>query len=392
MPYNGNYADYIKMSGQTLPNIVVVINSIEVLTEVYQDYTEKIIAPIREGGKYGINFVILTTSQNTVKFKVSQSCKQLLCLQMNNANDYRDVLGKTNGVVPSAILGRGLVKIDSVCEFQTASITMDESPFNTIKEIIERLKATNMQKARSIPVMPEVIKHDLFNSKYLGLDTVPIGIIRDSLNAQLYDFKKNVFNIISSNELELTKPFVKNLIKLFERNTTFNKYIIDANNYFDTFQTSITIENNKFNDAVDFIKGINDKIQKVLSENNMNPRSVKDIPNTAVIILGIEKFISKLDDEHSKTFKEILAQNKETAKINFIFVDIPSSFKKYEYDEWYKAVVNSSDGIWIGGGVTQQFLIKLTIQLTSLSNISEEFGVFVKAGMPTIIKMINEVK
>ena len=59
MSYNGNYQDYIKLSGQTLPNIVVVINSIEILTEVYQEYTEKIIAPIREGSKYGIYFVII---------------------------------------------------------------------------------------------------------------------------------------------------------------------------------------------------------------------------------------------------------------------------------------------------------------------------------------------
>ena len=63
-----------------------------------------------------------------------------------------------------------------------------------------------------------------------------------------------------------------------------------------------------------------------------------------------------------------------------------------KFDDWYKAIVNQTEGIWIGGGVTQQFLIKLTIQLTSLSNISDEFGVYIKNGMPTIIKMINEVK
>ena len=392
MAFNGNYQDYIKMSGHTLPNIVVVINSIEVLTEVYQDYTEKIIAPVREGSKYGINFVILTTSQNTIKFKISQSCKQLLCLQLNNANDYRDILGKTNGLVPSAIPGRGLVKVDNVCEFQTASITTEDSPFRNIKEIVEKLKSSNMSKARAVPVMPEVIKHELFGIKYTGLATVPIGIIRDSLNAQLYDFKKNTFNIISSNEIDLTKPFIKNLIKLFEKNNTFDKMIIDATNYFDNFQTSIKIENSDFNKSIDSVKEINDKIQKTLSENNMNPRSVADLPNTAVLVLGIEKFISKLDDEHLKAFKEILNNNKETAKINFIFVDIPSAFKKYEYDDWFKGIVNQSEGIWIGGGVTQQFLIKLTIQLTSLSNITDDYGVYVKNGVPVIIKMVNEVK
>ena len=106
--------------------------------------------------------------------------------------------------------------------------------------------------------------------------------------------------------------------------------IIDATNYIDNFKTCIKIENSDFNKSIDSVKEINDKIQKTLSENNMNPRSVADLPNTAVLVLGIEKFISKLDDEHLKAFKEILNNNKETAKINFIFVDIPSAFKKYE--------------------------------------------------------------
>ncbi len=392
MPYNGNYQDYIKMSGQVLPNIVIVINSIEVLTDVYQEYIEKIIAPVREGTKYGINFVITTTSQNTIKFKVSQSCKQQLCLQMNNVNDYRDVLGKTGGLVPSPCLGRGLVKLENVCEFQTASIVEGDSSFVAIKELVEKLRNSKLPKARPVPVMPEVIKLDLFNSKFTGLDTVPVGIIRDSLNAQLYDFKKNAFNIISSAELDLTKPFIKNLVRLFERNNVFNKVILDASNYFDDFDTSINIFDNDFNSAVDSLKEVDDKVQAILNENNMNPKSVKDLPNNAVIVVGIEKFFTKLDEDHKKIFMDILVHNKETAKINFIFVDIPSSFKKYEYDDWYKNAANTTEGIWVGGGVTQQFLIKLTIQLTSLSNIPDDFGVFVKNGMPTIIKLLNEIK
>ncbi len=392
MSYNGNYQDYIKLSGQTLPNIVVVINSIEILTEVYQEYTEKIISPVREGSKYGIYFVILTTSQSTVKFKVSQSCKLQLCLQMINANDYRDILGKTNGLVPSAVLGRGLTRIGEVCEFQTASITTEESSFNAIKGIIDRLKASNLPKAKPVPVMPDVIKLDLFSSKFTGLDSVPIGIIRDSLNAQLYDFKKNTFNIISSNELELMRPFVKNLVALFEKNNTFNKIVIDASSFFENFNNQIEYVESNFDAAIDKLKGINDQVQEVLKANNMNPRSVSELPNTACIIIGIDKFFNKLDADHQNIFKELLSTNKEVAKMNFIFVDIPSAFKKFEYDDWYKSSVNANDGIWIGGGVTQQFLIKLTIQLTSFSNIGNDFGVYVKNGMPVIIKPINEIK
>ena len=73
-------------------------------------------------------------------------------------------------------------------------------------------------------------------------------------------------------------------------------------------------------------------------------------------------------------------------------VDLPASFKKYEYDDWYKSNFDTSNGIWIGPGVGQQFVIKVTTQLSSYSNITKEYGVFVKNGAASIIKLINEIK
>ena len=122
----------------------------------------------------------------------------------------------------------------------------------------------------------------------------------------------------------------------------------------------------------------------------MNVRVLKDIPNKMFVIVGFEKFFEKLDDEHKKIFKDILKHNKEALKINFVFVDIPSSFKKYEYDEWYKSNFDTDDGIWIGFGVTQQFVIKLSLQSAKFSNIDSEYAIIVKNGMPLMIKLMNE--
>ena len=108
------------------------------------------------------------------------------------------------------------------------------------------------------------------------------------------------------------------------------------------------------------------------------------------ITLTREAFFEKLDDEHKKIFKDILKHNKEALKIIFVFVDVPSSFKKYEYEEWYRSNFDTDDGIWIGFGVTQQFVIKLSLQSAKFSNIDSEYAVIVKNGMPIMIKVINE--
>ncbi len=164
--YNGNYQDYIKLSGRTLANIIVAINSIEVMTEVYPEQVDRLINVIREGSKYGITFVLTTTSQNSIKFKIAQCFKQIMCLRMQGESDYRDILGRTDGLVPSKMLGRGLVKLERICEFQTASIALDENKFTTVKSLIDNLNKMGVKQAKKVPVMPEIITLDRFVNKY----------------------------------------------------------------------------------------------------------------------------------------------------------------------------------------------------------------------------------
>lgn len=390
--YNGNYVDYIKYSKETLPNIIVVINVVEIVTESMPDMFDKLFPVIRDGSKYGISFVLTTTTQSSVRFKVTQSCKQLLCLQMTNDNDYRDILGKTGGIIPSKSLGRGLVKLDKVCEFQTAFIAQDDKKLTTIKDTINKLNESGMIKARKVPMMPDTIKFSIFNNRYLGISTVPIGIAKESLNVSLYDFSKNVATIIASNEIENTRRFLKNYLKVLEMNDKFNKIVIDANNFFDDFNYNIRLFNSNFNELIDSLKQNDDQLQEILVANNMNVRSIKDVKNSLCVVIGFEKFLNKLDDEHKNIFKDILKHNKEALKINFVFVDIPSAFKKFEYEEWYKNNIDNDDGIWIGYGVTQQFVLKLLLQVSKLSNIDNDYCIVIKNGMPEIVKLINEIK
>lgn len=390
--YNGNYNDYIKMSKIGIPNIIVVINGIEVMTEVYQDLVDKLIPVIREGSKYGINFVITTINQNSVKFKISQCCKQVICLQLNSDNEYKDILGKTDGIVPFNSLGRGLIKLDRVCEFQTAFIAKEEDKLNTIKATIDSLNGKGISHAMEVPTMPDIIKIDRFNDKYKGLNTVPLGLSKEQLTSQLYNFTKGAINIISSTEFDNIKLFIKNFLKVIELKDNFSKIVIDANNYFEDYNYNIKYFNNDFNKVVDMIKVSDDSIQKILSENNMNIRSLKKLPNNLCIIFGINKFMNKLDDEHKTIFKKIIQNNKEALKINFVFIDVPSNIKTFEFEDWFKNTVNLNEGIWIGGGFAQQFILKSVMQPQGISNIDNEYGIYLKNGIPTIFKIINEFK
>ena len=391
--YGGSYSSYIKNSGKTLPTIISIINSVEVMNELYMDSIDKFVQIIRDGSKYGMYFIFTTDNQNTIKMRVAQSCKNYICLQMNNENSYRDILGKTNGMVPSPNLGRGLIKKGIVCEFQSALITEEETSFNVIKQLIDDLNTRDYKKAQPIHIMPENIEISRFKDKYLGLDTVPIGIAAETLNSMLYDFKKKCFNIISTSEMENSSLFINNITKVLSlNNNAFGVSIVDAVNYFEKFEYQINYINKDYNKLIDNVNNINENIQKVLIDNDMNFRTIENVKNTLIMVIGFEKFFNKLDDEHKTMFKKILSDNKEYAKINFIFIDIPIAFKKYEFDEWYKSSADGNNGIWIGSGLYQQFVLKTSIQRNNLGNIDNTRAIVIKNGFPIEVKLINEVK
>ena len=95
----------------------------------------------REGTKYGIYFVLTCTGVNNVRLNLLQNFRNIYCLQLNNADDYASVVGKTGGLLPEKHRGRGLVRLDkdSLFEFQTASVTSQSPPQGWIRAFAKDL-------------------------------------------------------------------------------------------------------------------------------------------------------------------------------------------------------------------------------------------------------------
>ena len=207
-----------------------------------------------------------------------------------------------------------------------------------------------------------------------------------------YDFGKDVISVISANEFDILKVVIKNMINVFSKNSLFSTTVVDANNFFDEFDYLMTYLNGNYNELIDALTKMNDSIQSVLAENNMNYKSIDYFTNNLIVIIGFEKFYGKLDDEHKKSLHKIFADNKEKPKISFVFFDLPSVFKKYESEEWYKNNYDNTNGIWIGPGLGQQFVIKAISVSSSLSTLTPEYGIVIKKGNAATVKVINEIK
>lgn len=389
--YNGDYDFYINNSGKMIPSIIVIINNYEAFNETYNQYEDTISQLTREGVKYGIIFVLTTSASNMVRYRLSQNFKEKLALQLNDENDYSSILGNVKKMKPAAIEGRGLVRLADVYEFQTAHICKDEEASKLIREFCMKLDSSTRIKAKKVPTLPEKVTIDFVKDAFTGLQNVPIGVNKETLEIETFNFQTGFSTLITSQDSSLFASFVTPLINEFSRLGNTKIHILLAEEYAIKQKLKIPYVDNQLDNAMTEINTEVKRIHEIYAKSNYDIRSIAQEPYHLCIILGIDLFFSKISAENKKEFEKMITTAKETGKYSFILVDTVDKFKKMEYDQWYRNVISNNQGIWLGNGVADQYTIKISKMSKALyAEVENNFGYKVTKGTPSLIKVLQE--
>ena len=373
--YNGNYNIFIKNSGKTLPRIIVIISNYEMLSETYEDFVGVISSMTRECEKYGIYFVISATGANGVRGKTTQNFSNTFCLQFNDDGDYASVLGPVHGLIPSAIDGRGLVKLDgTIYEFQTAYPYKWDEINVFIKNICNQLSEKVKKRAETIAVLPNHVRMEDISNKITDLKNTPIGIYKSTLEVSTFNFSKNPISLISCQEISVLDRFIPSLAKVIQNMYNVELYLADPGeavtdpasfrHYYSTNSTELM--------------PLFEEMQADTSKTHV------------VILLGIEAFVNMYPKEEQKGVKDALANLKNVPNIKVIIADAVTKIKLYEFEEFYRNCVQPINAIWIGSGITDQFTIKSsTYNKQTRSQIPVDFGYNVDRGNARFIKVLD---
>ena len=371
--YNGNYNYYINNNPNPMPKIIIMLNNYEAFSDNYESEYEDIFMTLtREGTKCGIIFIITTSSFVDIRYRLSQNFKQKIALQLNNEDDYLSIFDNVGKKRPSHIFGRGLInKNGEIYEFQTAKICDAKKYNKKIEDTISMLNKTGQIDAKSIPVIPRKVRFKDVEKALKSISNIPLGIAQKSLNIYSYDFTKNLINIIIAKNIEDVIQFTSNVLEELKKVEHLNVVVFDAERIIQSGKNKLK-ENYE-----DFYKNLNN-----IEENNISE-------NTICVIIGIDRFLSDLDDGETE-FYEMLNKATEYGNYNFIISENATKFKNHEYDEWYKKYVINDDGIWIGKGINDQYVINVnTSDGGIVNNCNSSFGYIVKDETPTFIKLLE---
>ncbi len=389
--YNGDYQSYVSRSGNTVPYLILFINNYDVFQDSF-DFEEVMNKLSRECSKYGIIIIPTINTTGGMRYKLRQNFKADITLQFNDQDDYSMIIGNTKKLYPADIYGRGLVKLDNVYEFQTAHIFNDEEQNDELAKVIDGLNSKYHTKAPKIPVVPETVLIDDVITSLKNLSSVPVGINKDTISTELFNFRDNYVTLVSDNEDGQSRNnFVRSITKVISKVANNNLILIDCDGkLFSTYENTSYVNNN-FDEVISKICDSMEYQYKVYVDNNYNKDVLKGTNTTVVIINGLNRLLSRVNDEVKRRFFESLKKCKEINQFCFICVDRVDNLKKLEYDEWYKRVIQNNYGIWIGNGIADQTLIKTNIGFKKTNNeIPNGFGIIVKNTKTNLVKLVSD--
>ncbi len=160
----GNLETHRKLTGDPLPAIVVILEDYAAFNKLCMDRNldldDALAALMRDGGSYGLHFVLTLTAPSELKSRLANMVSLAATFHLATP-DYGMVVGPTGGMQPPAIPGRGLFKAATPLEFQTALPVTGQSDVErtaALKRLMEAMDGCwNGRRPRPFPSMPSVL-------------------------------------------------------------------------------------------------------------------------------------------------------------------------------------------------------------------------------------------
>ena len=274
----------------------------------------------REGKKYGV-FVILTgQDSNSVRYRLLPMFSNLYVLQQNNNDQYTDILGRTEGIIPSKFRGRGIFKENNTTyEFQTDMVFEEsENTYEAIVKFCEELsnKHGNNNKMKS---MPSIIDKDYFTKNgILSMpEKMPVGISKEGIQPIYYNVFNDKISYITYEENENEISGILNFITSFKE----TQYIFDLNN------------SSHVNTADEIVKAI-EEIGNIVAERGRvglekinNGEAIPDFERIIIVINNYSGIVESLEEEDRYKINEIIVGITNNYHIHFVITDRADQYR-----------------------------------------------------------------
>lgn len=235
-----NVMAYKEVTGEILPQMIIIIDNYAAFTEIYEDYEEDITKFSRDGANLGVYLVITVSNSSDIRYKISSNFKNNIVLNCVDSGEYGNVFGRVE-IEPAKNAGRGLVKESEICEFQTALSIKSENEAERVSKMKELINNINSKwigkKAISIPRIPDnLTSYSFINelAKEKGMENIYIGIDVNEIEEVAIDITSSHFIPIIGTASSGKSNMLKTISYSIEKtcpSEKFDMYVYDSGDY-----------------------------------------------------------------------------------------------------------------------------------------------------------------
>jgi len=393
--YGGDFTSYLAESGASLESVVVAIHNYAAFSETYEDVESDVAYLTREGSKYGIYFVFTASSAGSVRYRVLQNFSQILVLRQNDETEYSGILGNTEGVLPSPLMGRGIFRSDKVYEFQTAHVSEgDETDLAFIRRRSSEIAAAwDGPTAKRVPILPDVVTPKFLADQMVSAKrgVVAVGLDKSSLAPVVYDFWGRTVTLVLSRENE-TAGFAQGLAESFAEITDTACVVLDADGGFVHASVSAYECLNASGSIEERVLRLFDEVLRrnnAVAEARESAATAPTFDAQMVLVFGLTALLSVLSSDAREKFATMVEKSEPALGCSFILMDSVGAIGSIAYEPWLKESTAPGEGIWVGDGLTDQYVLAPAATSSELYEpVGPQFGYVLCKGKPHLAKLV----
>ena len=317
-----SYSSYLEAGKRDIPQIILMIDNLTALKEIYFEEDDELLAICRDGSSLGINVIIANSATTGIGYKYLSNFACKIAFFCNDSNEYSTLFDHCREKL-SETKGRSLVEIDKAFyECQTYLAFEGEKEIdkaNAIAKYIEEVEENNFAKeAKKIPEIPDVVTRQYIEDNYL-LDTgkfmLPIGIDYSTVNPVTINFAKlNNPLVFAGNDGMGQSELLNYILSALPQSSTRLYILDDMDKELEKFrnQSNVADYNILYSKSIDYVN----EIEEIVKERYNILASGEDLDLSKepllVLVLNNRDTLEAISDDSDacRAFKNIISKYK----------------------------------------------------------------------------------
>ncbi len=376
---------YREVVSADMPAIVIAIDNIVSVFDLYPDLESLFVTIARDGATYGIYLLYTANSTSGVRYRVLQNIKGAIAFELTDKGDYSSVVGRLDGMVLPKITGRAFFKGNPPMEFQAALYARGENDRDKMLQVKETVSAMNSAwtgpRPRPIPVMPETVSREMMLSEYTARAILPLGVRCDEIRTAYMNLEDSYSMLVSGSVRSGKSKVLRELCGLVsERFADTEIFVFDsASGSLQSLASSshryaVSSDDVKTTAILNEIVGHlnlrkNEQNRARQMEGDFDEKSfISKYPLLCIVVDDLKEFVDTVSDANKNTMERIcrLAQN---LGVIVLCAGRMADIAKYnEIESLTRCIVGNQNGLVLDGTPAQHAYFQNNLKFTERDN------------------------